>query len=530
MGRSLLLVFLVACGNVQEEPVDAAPDVAVAGFTITATTPNPSVPIDGMNRIGLSITRTGAFTGDVTVEAMSPPSGLTVSSLTIPAADTTGAVRVGATTPLTIGGTVTIVLQATGDGVDPQTVTITDAPLTGRPGSLDTSWGPGTGLARVSFGGDDTGAFQALDVINGSVVATGTTVGGLGTTRATTMRLTSAGVADATWNGGAPIRTGFTGSSGETNFGIATDEQNDGRSVIIGYHVDATNDIDVIRYSLAGGAGGNDFGDGTGKSLVNLGGNEVVNDGLVLESNAIVAVGAKDSQLLVARLTPLGLIDTTFNAPNGFVTTTLGTSSQATDVTADTQDRLVVAGSFNAGTDSDVFIRRYTSTGALDGAFGGNNGVIISGADSETASGVAIVGDKILVASSAGTTLGRRIRVRRYATDGTLDTTFGTQGVAEYAPSNAGVTPLDLAVMPDGRILVLARDGGTALVIRFTPNGAIDMLFGTANDGTATVNIGGSGRPECIEVYSEHLLLVGGGDEGGSPGPGTFGIVARMWM
>ena len=529
MGRSLLLVFLFACGNVQEEPVDAAPDVAVAGFTIAATTPNPSVPIDGMNVITLSVTRTGAFAGDVTVEAMSPPSGLTVSSLTIPAADTSGAVRVGATTPLTIGGTVTIVLRATGDGVDPQTVTITDAPLTGRPGSLDTAWA-GTGLARVSFGGDDNGAFQSLDVINGAVVATGTTVGGLGTTRATTMRLTSAGVADATWNGGAPIRTGFTGSSGETNYGVATGHQNDGRSVIIGHHVDATNDIDTIRYSVTGGAGGNDYGDGTGKSLVNLGGNETVGDGLVLESNAIVAVGAKDSQLMVARLTPLGLIDTTFNAPNGFVTATLGTSSQATDVVADTQDRLVVAGSFNAGTDSDVFIRRYTPTGALDGAFGGNNGVIISGADSETAAGLAIVGDKILVASSAGTTLGRRIRVRRYATDGTLDTTFGTQGVAEYAPSNAGVSPLDLAVMPDGRIVVLARDGGTALVIRFTPNGAIDTLFGTANDGTATVTIGGAGRPECLEVSSEHLLLVAGGDEGGSPGPGTFGIVARMWM
>ncbi len=529
MRRSLVVVFVVACGNVQEQPVDAGPDVAARGFTLEAITPNPSVPLDGMSRIALRVNRTGSFEGAVTIAAMSPPSGLTVSPLTIGATEGSGTVTVGATTPLTIGGTVTITLQATGEDVEPQTLTITDAPITGRPGALDMSFGVGTGLARVSFGGDDNGAFQDLDVINGAIVATGTTVGGLGTTRATTMRFTAEGMADATWNGGAPIRTGFTGSSGETNFGIATDQQNDGRSVIIGYHVDATNDIDVIRYSLTGGAGGNDFGDGTGKSLVNLGGNEQVADGLVLESNAIIAVGGRDSQMMVARLTQFGLIDTTFAAPNGYVTASLGSSSQATNVVTDTQSRLVVAGSFNAGTESDVFVRRYTSAGALDGAFGGNNGVIISGNDSETAAGLVMVGDKILVASSAGTTLGRRIRVRRYTTDGMLDTTFGTNGVAEHAV-DAGVAPLDLVAMPDGNIVVLANASGSALVIRFTPDGAIDTLFGTNGDGTALVNIGGAGRPECLAVYADHLLLIGGGDEGGSPGPGTFGVIARMWM
>lgn len=530
MKSSLLLVALFACGNVEEQPADAGQDVAAAGFTITTTTSKPTVPIDGMTTLALQITRTGAFTGDVTITAMAPPAGLSVSQLTIPAADTTGAVRVGGTTPLTIGGTVTFTLQATGDGVDPQTVTITDVPITGRPGSLDMAWGAGTGLARISFGNDDNGAFQGLDVLGGKVIATGTTIGGLGTTRATTMRFTADGVPDMTWNGGAAIRTGFTGSSSETNFGVAIGHQNDGRSIVIGHHVDATNDIDVIRYSLTGTGGGVDFGDGTGKALVNLGGTEQVGDGIVLESNAIVAVGARDSQLMVARITALGGLDTTFNAPMGFATATLGTSSQATDVVVDAQGRLIVAGSYNAGSDSDAFLRRYAPAGALDGAFGGNNGVLVTGTDSETAAGLVLVGDKILLATSAGTPLGRRIRVRRFASDGTLDTTFGSQGMAEFAPTESGVNLLDLVALPDGRLVVLAAQAGQALLVRFTPNGAIDTLFGSNGDGTTLLNIGGAGRPECLGVYSDSLLLIGGGDEGGMPGPGTFGVVARMWM
>jgi len=36
--------------------------------------------------------------------------------------------------------------------------------------------------------------------------------------------------------------------------------------------------------------------------------------------------------------------------------------------------------------------------------------------------------------------------------------------------------------------------------------------------------------PGGLAVYSEHLLLVAGGDAGGAPGPGTFGVVERIRM
>jgi hypothetical protein len=42
--------------------------------------------------------------------------------------------------------------------------------------------------------------------------------------------------------------------------------------------------------------------------------------------------------------------------------------------------------------------------------------------------------------------------------------------------------------------------------------------------------VGDYGSVHCAAVYPGHKVVIGGGDEGATPGTGTFGIVARMWM
>ena len=42
--------------------------------------------------------------------------------------------------------------------------------------------------------------------------------------------------------------------------------------------------------------------------------------------------------------------------------------------------------------------------------------------------------------------------------------------------------------------------------------------------------LNGENVPGGLQVYSERLLLVAGGDAGGTPGPGTFGVVERISM
>ena len=530
------LACVAACGSVDEQPKDAATDDAVSSdadtpaFTLASTTPNPSVPLGGANVIGVRITRSGGFAGEVTVAAQTPPAGLTVTPVTIAAGETTGVVQVTAAAPLVLGNMVSFTLEATGTGVASQSVTISDAPITGRPGAPDTSFGPGGGVASISLGADDDGAFRALDVIGDTVLGVGWSTAGLGAQRFISMRFTAAGTADTTWNSGTVLRTGFTGSSSESSHAFAAGRQTDGRNILIGENLNTDSNIALARTSTTGGGGGVDFGDGTGKSLVNLGGTENVTDGLVLASNQIIAVGSRNSQMFVARMSSGGLLDTTFNSPTGYATATLGGSSTATDVVLDDQDRLVVAGSLDAGSQQDLFIRRYAAAGSLDGAFGGNNGVLVTGPDSEVPVGLAVVGNKIVVASNAATSLGARIRVRRFASDGSVDSTFGIGGVAEYTPSAGGGPAVDMTTLPDGRIVVLANANGAAQLIRFSADGVSDSLFGTSGDGSATIAIGDSGEPTCVAVYDLHRVVVGGGNQGGTPGPGTFAVIARIWM
>jgi uncharacterized delta-60 repeat protein len=541
--RGIVLMAVLAssgCGDVRHGDgggtdgsgeADAGDTTGDPGFTMTIETPNASIPLDGMNRVAVEITRTGGFTGPVAISGVSPPTGLTITDTTIAQDMTSADVIIGAAAPLVIGDAVTLSIEATGDGVAPQTATIEDAPVTGQPGSLDTTFGPGTGLATISFGGDDDGVFQALDVIDGSVVAVGFGIGGLGTVQIASMRFTAAGDVDTTWNGGELSRVGFDGSSNDAARAVATGQQVDGRSIAIGFHRDngVPGDVALARYSLTGGGGGVDFGSEGGKSLVNLAGDEVVNDGLVLPTSQILAVGAIDGHFAVARMTPTGFLDTSFAAPAGFDRAVLGESSQADSVAIDSQARVVVAGTLTAAGQRDLVVRRYLADGMLDVAFATGGELLVQGADDEQAVAVITIGDRIVVAATASDGRVTRFRVRRLLATGELDASFGAEGVAEVDVA-AGVEALDMAALPDGRIVVLGNAAGEALLARFTRQGAVDTLFGPAGTGLTQLFIGDNGVPGAIEVYSEHLIVVGGGNQGGTPGPGTFGILARMWM
>ena len=404
------------------------------------------------------------------------------------------------------------------------------AAVTGRPGSLDETFGPEhNGIARIKFGADDDGQFTAIDASDGRIVATGAGTGGLGEVSMTTMRFTADGLPDPTWNAGAVVHTTFgTSSTGDVAIARAVDRQRDGRILIIGTNHDAsarppcpcTSDLAVAGFSPADGALDPSFGDG-GKATIDLGGDEEVHDGVVLDTDAIIAVGAKDGHFLVARLTPNGALDTTFAAPAGYDRVVRGAASRADAVAVDRAGRVVVAGTFLGDGPAAVTVIRYLASGAHDPRFGTAGEVTFSGPASEEAIALRAHGARLYLASSSHDAGHDSVRVRRLLADGSLDASFGSGGVAEIPDRTA----LDMVVFPDGRIAVLTTRSS---IVRLTASGAIDPRFGTG--GEISVSFGDASVPGGLQVYSEHLLLVSGGDAGGTPGPGTFGVVERIWM
>ncbi|XYH98308.1 hypothetical protein ACMHYB_00635 [Sorangium sp. So ce1128] len=403
-------------------------------------------------------------------------------------------------------------------------------------GQLDPSFGgAGTGIARVRFGADDDGGFFDLDAAGDEIIAGGWGQGGLGGVRFRVARLTASGSVDPGFGGGGMVMTSWAASTGDYVYLAAVGRRRAGGIVAIGWRDrfgGASADVALARYAEDGSLD-ESFGDG-GKRLLDLGGDEVIRSGLVAHDNRIVAVGQRDGRLLIARATADGALDTSFASPRGYRTVSLGPSSVAEAVAIDRRGRLVVAGSAEREGQHDMFVVRLQPSGALDGSFG-RLGVIVAGDPGidERAVAVALSPDGgVVVAGHAGPEGARDFQVRRFRADGSPDPAFGEAGVAAWPTTGGDDQAEDMVLLPGGAVLVAGNggEGGAAmpLLARYACDGALDAGFG--DGGVLPVDLGEFGVLHTVRVVSDDQVLLGGGDVGMSPGPGTYGVVARMWM
>src|SRR4051812_22721342 len=135
-----------------------------------------------------------------------------------------------------------------------------------------------------------------------------------------------------------------------------------------------------------------------------------------------------------------------------------------------------------ANTSDSPGIRRVNANGSLDTSFGAGGKVVTPFAVND----VVISGGKIIVG-------GGDFQVARYNANGTLDTTFGGgDGIGE-APTAHGSQLNDLALAPDGKLVLIgagsefpdandiSQDRAYDIVARFNPDGTVDTSF--SSDG-----------------------------------------------
>ena len=127
--------------------------------------------------------------------------------------------------------------------------------------------------------------------------------------------------------------------------------------------------------------------------------------------------------------------------------------------------------------------------GFLDRTFGGGFGYVrfsdVTTAVPDTGSAVAVQQDgRILVAGASGLEPG--VVVLRYHPNGTLDTTFGTNGAFRWKRDNERSGAQKVVPLPDGRIFVFGHAGSAAWLwmARLNADGTLDPTFGTG--GVAT--------------------------------------------
>lgn len=97
--------------------------------------------------------------------------------------------------------------------------------------------------------------------------------------------------------------------------------------------------------------------------------------------------------------------------------------------------------------------------------------------------------------------------VLRYTTSGTLDSTFGSKGIA-VLPVTLGQG--SLAVQSNGQIVIAGTIGSEVVAERLNTNGTIDNSFGSGGASSASLSGGGPGDDLVILIETNGDILVGG--------------------
>lgn len=181
--------------------------------------------------------------------------------------------------------------------------------------------------------------------------------------------------------------------------------------------------------------------------------------------------------------------------------------------------KIIVSGLQDYSLSGNVFISRFNIDGTLDNSFG-VNGYVLTQLVSETGGSCIIKlqnDGKILITGSKSPSVNSSFfdfATMRYNSDGTIDTSFGINGLVVTDLFATGDFSNAIDVQSDGKIIVAGSTYvGTKTVpsiLRYLNNGTLDTSFGT--NGKALLGLFDPNNSEstaCIKVLSDNSIILG---------------------
>jgi uncharacterized delta-60 repeat protein len=269
------------------------------------------------------------------------------------------------------------------------------------PGELDTSYGLGTGKSLTNFGGssDDLGNAVALQPDGKIIVAGGSNLNG-SYDFAVARLLNPEGTIDPSYGGGTgKSLAGFGGY----DIASAVALQPDGKIVLAGFSLSGSSNFAVARLLNPEGTFDSDYGGGSGRSLADFGGDDTATALALQPDGMIVVAGVSDGNFAVARLlNPQGTFDPSYGGGSGksLVDFGGGSSHSHTAVALQPDGKIVVGGSSGG---NFAVAQLLNPQGTLDPSFGGGTGKsLVDFGGNDTANAVALQPDgKIVLAGSS---------------------------------------------------------------------------------------------------------------------------------
>ena len=431
-------------------------------------------------------------------------------------------------------GNISYSVDASTAGIRVGTITVGGNPFTVEQrfqgvGELDTAFNAPRGINTYNgaANGNDWANAVAIQP-DGKIVAVGNSYDESGSTSSVLMmRYMPDGSLDGTFgtNGAVTYRGGRS-----SDYGGSVAIQADGKLVIAGSRGDGTSSSILLLRFNADGALDSTFGT---SGSVTYKGDKPWNDGynmvaLQADGKIVVAGYSYDdtsSEALLLRYNPDGTLDNSFGTGG---TATYGDANNgvaANGVAVQPDGKVVVVGvSYPyGGTTNSLLVLRYNVDGTLDDTFGTNGySTYRDNNPWDSGFGVAIQPDGKIVAVGVGSgvSAGSPI-ILRYKTDGTLDNTFGTDGYATYMDVNPWASGYGVAIQADGKIVVVGGSTGaitgSALVLRYNPDGTLDNTFGMNGSLTYNDTVGGSTYGNGVAIQQDgKAVIVGERVEGSS--------------
>ena len=386
--------------------------------------------------------------------------------------------------------------------------------------ALDPSFGTG-GFNTTDFGNDDRPNAIAIQP-DGKIVIAGSTGGA--TSDFAIARYNANGTLDTSFGGGTGKATIFFGAASTTDAEVATGVavQADGKIVVVGYsHSAATlNDFAIARLNPNGSL--DPSFDGDGKRTIDFGfGTDERASSVLVQPDGMILVGGSfsggvnGSNFAFVRLKPSdGSFDNAFNG-NGMQNVSFGGSDFCTSIALQPGGKIVAAGYTDlnaAGANANDFaILRLLGNGTLDNSFDSDGRKTIDFGFDDRAMGVAVQSDgKIVTVGFDDGGVADAAYARLSGVDGSLDNSFDGDGKVTY-PAGAGASSkaMGVALEWNGTIDAVgfsnASGNNDARIQRLNADGSI---FGVLTPATGGINTAGDDRGTAIAIDPNGRIVV----------------------
>ncbi|MBI2440040.1 MAG: hypothetical protein HYV35_01580, partial [Lentisphaerae bacterium] len=347
-------------------------------------------------------------------------------------------------------------------------------------GDLDCSFGyTNSGRRYTTINSGTELAYAALVQSDGKIVAGGYTTyySTPNTNRFALLRYTTNGGMDGSWSSDGKVETSFTNNAA---YCYSVAQQSDGKIVAAGYAYNgANNDFALARYN-ANGTLDTSFGaNGDGMVMTPIGSGQDYASGMALQSDGKIVLagstwvsGANSNDFALARYLTNGVLDTTFGTNGtGLMVTPIGTNNDIVNAMAIQSDgKIVVSGySWQGANSNDFALARYNANGTLDTSFGTN--------------GTGKVVTPVLSSNDICTSVA-----------------LATRAASRWWPAESVIIASGYA---------WNNTNWDFAVVRYRMNGTLDTRFGNGGKSTTDFNAAGD-VGYSVAIQSDGKIVVGG--------------------